>query len=292
LSRFTGQVSFPPGNRTNWDGENPEALKLWLRSVICTPKWNPDACLFIFPSRENTNITNIKEVHKSLRFFSRDRNYMTPVNASLRDRMAETLMGRDLCIYDQPLQEERSLHFMCSHKDRVRFLVHFYAFIFFEDWKQQMWVNRFVRDHLRYIDELQCAAAKIVDAVAKRARDRNPSSNGKFDSFHIRRGDFQYEDMIVDASVLYESCMDIIPPNSTIYVSTDERDRSYFQPFADHYDLVYLDDFLPLIKGLNTNYYGMLDQLIASKGRYFFGAFNLLHFAYKHVMHNVLTLTN
>lgn len=196
---------------------------------------------------------------------------MTPVNASLKDRMAEILHGRDLCIYDQFLQEERSLLFMCSHKDRVRFLVHFYAFIFFEDWKQQLWVNRFVRDHLRYIDELQCTAAKIVDAVAKRARDRNPNSNGFFDTFHIRRGDFQYEDMIVDASVLYESCKDIIPQNATVYVSTDERNRSYFQPLADHYDLVYLEDFLPLIKGLNTNYYGMIDQLVASQGRYFFG---------------------
>ena len=114
---------------------------------------------------------------------------MTPVNASLRDRMGETLMGRDLCIYEKSLQEERSLLFMCSHKDRVRFLVHFYAFVFFEDWRQQMWVHRFVRDHLRYIDEIQCAAARIVGALVKRSKDRNPSGNGQFDSFHIRYDD-------------------------------------------------------------------------------------------------------
>jgi len=27
----TGEVSFPPHNRTNWDGENPTVLKEWLR---------------------------------------------------------------------------------------------------------------------------------------------------------------------------------------------------------------------------------------------------------------------
>jgi hypothetical protein len=37
--------------------------------------------------------------------------------------------------------------------------VHFYAFLFFEDWHTDLWVKRFVRDHLRYLDEIQCAAA-------------------------------------------------------------------------------------------------------------------------------------
>ena len=35
--------------------------------------------------------------------------------------------------------------------------------------------------------------------------------------------------------------------------------------------MVILDDFRDLIKGINTNYYGMLDQLIASKGQVFCG---------------------
>ena len=108
-------------------------------------------------------------------------------------------------------------------------------------------------------------------------------------SFYLlyRRGDFedQYKEMIVNASVLYDSCKDIIPPNSTVYVATDERNKDYFQSLAYHFDLVYLDDFLPLIQGLNTNYYGMLDQLIASKSRYFFGVYYcivLTHFSFLH----------
>jgi hypothetical protein len=34
---------------------------------------------------------------------------------------------------------------------------------------------------------------------------------------------------------------------------------------------VFLDDFKEELQGVNTNYYGMIDQLIASRGRVFFG---------------------
>jgi hypothetical protein len=54
-------------------------------------------------------------------------------------------------------------------------------------------------------------------------------------------------------------------------MATDERNKSFFKDLADHYDIVYLDDFAPLLKGVNTNFYGMIDQLITSRSRVFFG---------------------
>ena len=33
----------------------------------------------------------------------------------------------------------------------------------------------------------------------------------------------------------------------------------------------FLDDFLHLVPGMNPSYFGMLDQLVTSRGRYFFG---------------------
>lgn len=35
-------------------------------------------------------------------------------------------------------------------------------FLFFADWRHDLWTKRFVRDHLRYVDEIQCAAARVV----------------------------------------------------------------------------------------------------------------------------------
>lgn len=58
-----------------------------------------------------------------------------------------------------------------------------------------------------------------------------------------------------------------------LYIATDERDKKFFDPFREHYEIVFLDDFKHLLPGINTNFYGMLDQLVASKGRVFFGTF-------------------
>ena len=58
--------------------------------------------------------------------------------------------------------------------------------------------KRFVRDHLRYIDEIVCAAGRVVEAVRLRSSSNGTTTgggggDGVFDSMHIRRGDFQYK---------------------------------------------------------------------------------------------------
>jgi len=178
------------------------------------------------------------------------------------------------------MQEAPLIHFGVDYKEDgdtvergARLLIHFYAFLFFEDWKQELWMKRFVRDHVRYVDEIQCAAARIVNAIRERAREQNPESDGEFDAFHIRRGDFQYTETRFDADKIYEVSKDALTHNATVYIGTDERDKSFFQPLADHYDIVFLDDFIDLVKDVNSNFYGMIDQLITSRGRVFFGCF-------------------
>merc|ERR1712183_405455 len=37
------------------------------------------------------------------------------------------------------------------------------------------------------------------------------------------------------------------------------------------YDMLFLDDFKKELEGVNSNYHGMIDQLVASRGRLFFG---------------------
>jgi len=155
----------------------------------------------------------------------------------------------------------------------ARLLVHFYAFLFFQSWQQDLWMKRFIRDHVRYVDEIQCAAARVVEAVRNRVRQRQPNNNdGAFDAFHIRRGDFQYKATRLDADKIYEISKSKLVPGDTVYIATDERDKSFFNPLKEHYDVVFLDDFISALgKQVNTNYYGMIDQLVASRGRTFFG---------------------
>jgi GDP-fucose protein O-fucosyltransferase len=157
----------------------------------------------------------------------------------------------------------------------------------------------FIRDHVRYTDEIQCAAARVVAAVRKHAREKDPAGNpnGVFDAFHVRRGDFQYKATRVDADVLLSMAQRQIPDGTTLYMATDERDKSFFSPLKEHYDLVFLDDFHDeALVGINTNFYGatiaffrlpampvtfahnivlyvtgMIDQLVATRSRTFFG---------------------
>jgi hypothetical protein len=136
-----------------------------------------------------------------------------------------------------------------------------------------MWMKRFIRDHVRYIDEIQCAAARLVKAVRDHVRKRTGDPAGTFDTFHIRRGDFQFKTTRISAEDIYKNSKDQLTPNSTIFVATDERDKRFFDPLREHYDLLFMDDFKDELKGVNTNYYGMIDQLVASRGRIFFGCF-------------------
>jgi len=112
----------------------------------------------------------------------------------------------------------------------------------------------------------------VVTAVRQRALTKNPkNTNGEYHSFHVRRGDFQYKKTRVEASILYDQSKDELTEGATLFIATDERNKTFFNPLKEHYDVCYLDDFMHLLEGINTNYYGILDQLIASKGNIFFG---------------------
>ena len=88
-----------------------------------------------------------------------------------------------------------------------------------------------------------------------------------------RNADFQYKKTRLEATELIKRSKDKLEAGGLIYIATDERDKTFFDPFREHYDIVFLDDFKHVLKGINENYYGMLDQLVASKGTVFFGTF-------------------
>jgi hypothetical protein len=184
-------VAFPPENRTNWNGQDVKLLKEWLRNTTETPRWNPSACLAVFPIDHN-HIPELQAMHQDI--IQKDPLTASEIpppdlsTATTRSRLREHLARRgELCVYDNA--HEPVLHFMCSHKDHVRMLVHFYAFVFFEDMAADLWLKRFVRDHLRYVDEIQCAAARIVASL------RRESPDGIFDTMQYVYLSFPWTDI-------------------------------------------------------------------------------------------------
>ena len=68
-NRTTGVAMYPPGNRTNWDGENNKeisSLKEYLREVTLTPLWKPDKCLAAFPSAPGPEIENLHKMRANI----------------------------------------------------------------------------------------------------------------------------------------------------------------------------------------------------------------------------------
>jgi hypothetical protein len=285
VDKVTGEVKFPPENRTDWNGQDDKGrtmLKEYLRNVTLTPlDWSPGNCLAAFPSDDGVeHFEELNDMMAKLKQgqFPKVSDFVdkpVPVDADAVERLKEAVAGqvRKLCIYNQEMQDAPVVHFMCYHKMRVRMLTHFYAFLFFEDWRQDLWSKRFVRDHLRYSDEIQCAAARVVAAIRERVRKRgNP--NGEFDSMHIRRGDFQYKSTQISIDEIIANVKDDLTEKETVFVATDHVGEPFFKPLREKYDIVMLKDFKKELEGVNTNYFGMIDQLVASRGRIFFGCYH------------------
>jgi len=278
----TGKVVFPPNNRTDYAGADHRTmsknLEVYLQQVGMVPPWDPEKCMMAFPTTADPADIKVLQDLNSKAATTKMPTYEDfidkpfPVDAPPFDRMQENWAGRtNLCIYDKEWQDTHLIHFGEGGDEKgARLLVHFYAFLFFEDWRQDLWMKRFVRDHIRYIDEIQCAAARIISALRERARSHGDES-GKYNAFHIRRGDFQYTVTRYDASRIVKNSAKEMTPKGTVYIATDEKDRSFFDPFRELYDIVFLDDFKHELEGVNTNYYGMIDSLIAARSEVFFG---------------------
>lgn len=72
----------------------------------------------------------------------------------------------------------------------------------------QSFYRRFVRDYMRYKDEIQCAGAEIVAAVREDALKLNPDGGGVYYALHIRRGDFQFK--VLTPTLLLHNLSDIL----------------------------------------------------------------------------------
>jgi hypothetical protein len=169
------------------------------------------------------------------------------------------------------------LHFNAAKHD-LRLLAHFYAMVYFTDPAIDNYFKRFVRDFLHYHDSIFCAAGKIVKAIQKEAVSRDffpdpQTGAGGFSSLHVRRGDLQYKKVKIPANEWYENTKEVWLPNEILYVATDERNKTFFDDLAAHHDLRFLDDYWDFanLGALDGNYMGMIDTIVASRGRAFAG---------------------
>ena len=302
--RATGVVTFPPDNRTDWDGltGNSNAagagdlmlLYDWVSSSMTNIDWKRDECVVAFTADRGGNDTAIRDdflaivkddAAKKVGPQTRIKQYTgrpIPVNATPRERLREMLALRlHVCGYDETLRNQASLFMPGLEATGSRPLLPFYSYFYFDTWEQDLQMKRFLRDHLRFADHLQCAAARIVAAIRATARE-NGAADGGFDSMHVRRTDFQtlnvYKDGVVGAeSIVVENYFNL---GRTVYIATDEQNKNFFQPMMERYTVLFLGDFMHLLEGVDPNFYGMIEQLVIARGDKFVGTFYSTFTAY------------
>ena len=169
-------------------------VKSYFEKIGVNPGWDPIKCIATFPAAKGQDaIDELRRVHADMMAEKDGRKRPSlaefegkpiPVDSPTEERMREMLADRDnLCMYDTKLQEAPVLTFPAKKGSRL--LTHFYAFVFFADWKADLWSKRFVRDYLRYIDQIMCAAtARVVEVVRNK---RSKDADGLFDSMHVRK---------------------------------------------------------------------------------------------------------
>jgi GDP-fucose protein O-fucosyltransferase len=293
-----GAVTFPPYNRTNWDGRvgntgnsgrgEGDVLYNWISRSMPAIDWKRDFCIVPFPSNTASGIAAVRtymgsilkeEARLHIEVQQRIKEYTgnpIPVNSSLRVRLREMLAERkELCEYNKTWAKAESIYLTGHEATGSRPLIPFYAYLFFQDWRQDLQMKRFARDNLRFSDIIQCTAARIVRAVREIAQQAAGGHNngGSFDSMHVRRGDFKnlatYNESLDGAERIITDRY--FTKFRTVYIATDEQDKTFFGPLHHHYNILFLQDFDHLLKGVDPNYYGMIEQLVCSRGDKFVG---------------------
>lgn len=149
-STKSNEIVFPPQNRTDWNGE-PEVIFQWLRQHSRSVVWNPSECLAVFPADSTDGAVEAMKgiFQKMLQDDPKYEQYVgkpVPVDAPPLERLKENRAGRSkMCLYDQEIQAAPFIHFPVDHKMKARLLVNPYQFLFFQDYREDLWMKRFIR---------------------------------------------------------------------------------------------------------------------------------------------------
>jgi hypothetical protein len=91
-------------------------------------------------------------------------------------------------------------------------------------------ICKYVARHIHYNKEIFTEAYKAVEFLGT-----------NYYAIHIRRNDFQYKDLFLSAEQIYNNIKNVVPEGAKLYISTDEKDKTFFNLLAEHYKLYFYD---------------------------------------------------
>jgi hypothetical protein len=174
----------------------------------------------------------------------------------------------------------------------------------------QSFYRRFVRDYMRYKDEIHCMGAAIIAAVREDSLKENPQDGGAYYALHIRRGDFQFKEVKIGADEIVKNLdfngpdgKPLIPKGAIVYVSTDDpkgicehclvqripcdnyekgkkppgcpEDPSWDAFTKAGWKIRFLHDYEKKghLEGVNPNLFGMIESIVCSRAKVFAGTY-------------------
>jgi hypothetical protein len=321
-----GAPLYPPHNKTSFNFNNrTEKLMLWdyLRNVGVCPPWRGLEDTVVLPLRPHARMSYYDALPRSSYYDHFNESLTTATNSIVyndslltsseieiyKERILSHSKGRGVHYYNDYYSTRKVLHFISKPELGYRILEHFYTFIHFEDRKLYKHILRFVRDYIHYKRNIFCYASYMIKLLEEESKadstTTSTTSTTNYISFHIRRGEFQYKTVKLNADDILKNVLPVLGArvdtnSTTVYIATDERNKSFFDPFYKHFKRVrFLDDYIDVsndqngkkiynilstqrtssssstskyaYKDINPNYLGMLDQIICAKGGFFVG---------------------
>ena len=272
---------------------------LWdyLESACYTRPWSPGKTFLGFNISLSPNAygKNKKKKKKKKPIFGKF------TGSEQKKRLLDHAIGRQLIPYDEFFHAQRAVYFPGHSKNRL--LTLFYGFFFFADPKVERMAKRYVRDRLRYLDAVYCAAGRVVGilhglssssstaSISQKDKDKDKDTMDyasspvpdpypdpeRYYAFHIRRGDFQHKFTQLPAEEILRLTAHLVPDRADriLYISTDEKNRTFFEPFFGAFRQVkFLSDFFDeagLGTLTNQNHLGMVEQVICATAHTFIG---------------------
>lgn len=227
-------------------------------------------CEHVFKHLRKAGYQPLLEASINCFVFDKDVFHGQEVTNDLKERV-DRFCGekRTPVYYNQTLHEPDLVHWdgtgVDANKGGHRLLNHFYSFLFFSDPIVDNHYKRFVRDFLHYKDSLYCAAGKVIEALNK--------EGNVWSTLHVRRGDLQYKEVKISAEQWYENLKEVWYEGETLFIATDERNKTFFDPIKKYHDVRFLDDYWQAanLDELDPYFLSMVDTIVASHGRTFAG---------------------
>jgi len=101
----------------------------------------------------------------------------------------------------------------------------------------------------------------------------NRLEDNSYYSVHVRRNDFQYDDLHIPCQQLYENLKKEVPLGSKLYIATDHDDESFFDLLKENYEVLFFKDVIadyPYLE-YDKNWVPIFEQLICTRAIKFIG---------------------